>query len=250
MRQEPETLAPPGDRLQWQERAVLRAWGRLMSGLCWLGDVALLMTRPELLGAHLRLSWVRIVRSPYHWPRSFETVRRLQRAGQSRRELTYGETPAFTTAWLLRRAGVGPESRVIDLAAGRGRALLGARRLGARAWGIEIAGEHVQATAEILSRVGIRLHHGDGADVDLQEASHIYVAWSHFASATIARFVARFETTAKGTRFITVGQAIEHQDFVLLSQHNVLFTWGTAQVFIYEHDANRKAGVRSAVLAG
>lgn len=214
---------------------MLRAWGRLMSGLCWGIDVVVLLRRPRLLSAYLRLSWVRMVQSPYRWPRSFETIRRLHQAGQVRRALTYGETPVFTIAWLLRRAGVGPQSCVIDLGAGRGRALIGARSLGAHASGFEIAGEHVEAAAEILSKVGIELHHEDGATVDLRQASHIYVAWSHFSPATIARFVAHFEMTAVGTRFVTVGQPIEHEDFVKLSEHNVLFTWGTAKVFVHEH---------------
>ncbi|HVE87724.1 MAG TPA: class I SAM-dependent methyltransferase [Myxococcales bacterium] len=210
---------------------VIEAVGRVL-------DVAVLLVRPRLLWAYLRVWGAELWRSPYRWPRSFEARRVVQAAGQTLRELMYGEVLVATGAYVLARAGVGRASTLLDVGAGRGRALLAARLRGARARGVELWEPHVRAVGKALEGAGVTLEVGDATQVDYGGATHVLLNWCAFSDETKARVTARLlETCRPGTRFIAVTRAIQGERFRLLSTHTTLFSWGLEKVFIQELSA-------------
>jgi len=206
-----------------------RAWQLilllLINGVGRVLDVAVLLPRPGLLWAYVRLVAWHTIRSPY---RDFASP------GANPTELTFGETPVFTGVLLFRRAGVGRDSLVVDLGAGRGRALIAARWLGAGARGIELIAEHVRCTRRALAGAGARLEAGDAASAALDDATHVLLTWTVYESVTRARIAERLARCAPGTRVIAVDAPIEREGFTTVAQTQGLFTWGRAPVWIQE----------------
>ncbi|WP_233595237.1 MULTISPECIES: class I SAM-dependent methyltransferase [Corallococcus] len=198
-------------------------------------DLLLLLWRPSLLRPYLGLWWQRLVLTPYSARRTFEMVRALQSTGQSFRELIYGETPLLTALLFLKRAGVGPQSRVVDLGAGRGRVLIAARWLKARSHGVELIADHVKRVAPWLTPAGITLTVGDMTREPLTDATHIFTNWVAFTPETKARLVEHLRTCQPGTRIITVTRPIEAKDFTGHTSRWMLFTWGPEKVWVQEY---------------
>lgn len=198
-------------------------------------DVLVLLVRPRLLWAYLRVWGAEIWRSPYKWPRSFEAHRVVKATGQTLRELMYGEVLLGTAVYLMSRAGVGRSSVVVDVGAGRGRALLAARWLGARARGIELWEPHVKAVGPALRAAGAELEAGDAAQADLSEATHVLLNWCAFSAEMQAKLTERFKATCRpGTRFIAVSRPVEDPAFHPVSRHLTLFSWGFERVVVQE----------------
>jgi len=214
----------------WYERAGLMAVNLLARAL----DLLLLVGRPCLAYAYLRLWTAEWVRNPYRWPRSFEAVRIARSAAQSPREFLYGETPLVSALWIFWRAGVGRRSHLYDLGAGRGRALLAARWLGARATGVELLPEHVALVREPLARVGVELFEGDAASVSLRPATHVYLPWTGLEPATRARWEARLDTLPVGTRIIAIDYPVALARAHTLARLEPWFSWGRAPVWLQE----------------
>ncbi len=200
-----------------------------------LADLAVLLVRPRLLRAYVSVWVAALLRSPYRLRRSFEVVRALKASGQPLRELIYGETPLVTGLRAFRAAGVGPGSRVVDLLAGRGRALLAARWLGAEARGVELLERHVVSVAEPLRRAGISLVQGDALLEELGDATHVFLAWTALGPETKARVLERLRTCRPGTRILTVTRPVEAEDFPVLGRQRLLFTWGFEGVWLHEY---------------
>ncbi|MFP2925803.1 class I SAM-dependent methyltransferase [Pyxidicoccus sp. 3LG] len=213
----------------------IRVWTMLLELLTRFADLFVLALRPWLLSPYLGL-WLREgLASPYRVRRSFELARLLNASGQSFHELMYGETPLFTGVWLFRKAGLGKGAQLVDLGAGRGRTLLAARWLGARARGVELLPGHVLLASGPLTKAGAELVVGDAMQADLQDATHVFTNWTALAPETRARLVERFRTCRPGTRIVTVTRPVEAEGFTVLSRHRMLFTWGLEHVWIHEY---------------
>jgi hypothetical protein len=196
-------------------------------------DLLILLARPRLLWPYLRVWGAELWASPYKWPRSFEAHRVVKTAGQTLRELMYGEVLLGTAVYLMWRAGVGRESVLVDIGAGRGRALLAARWLGAQARGIELWEPHVKAVGAAVRAAGASLEVGDAAQADLSGATHVLLNWCAFSPETQARLTERFQATCRpGTRFIAVTRPVEGAAFEPVSRHVTLFTWGFERVSV------------------
>jgi SAM-dependent methyltransferase len=221
--------------LPFFQRLVIHFWGMLLGLITRLTDVLLLLWHPRLLRPYWGIWLAERLRSPYRARRTFEVVRALKATGQRFRELIYGETPLMSALWVFKRAGMGPGSRLVDLGAGRGRVLIAARWLGAEALGIELIGEHVALMAKRLQPAGIALVEGDATRADLRDATHVFTNWLALTPETKARVVERFRECRPGTRFITVTHPIESEDFLRLSRHRMLFTWGFETVWLHEY---------------
>lgn len=200
------------------------------------GDLVWLATKPRLLMAYSSVWATEYRLSPYRPRASFSTILGLQVSGQTADELVYGETPVRTAARLFKAAGLGPQHSLLDIGAGRGRALLAARGLGASARGIELASEHVTAVESILSEVDVALSCEDGSTADLH-ATHVYIAWTGFAPNTRRRLVQRCAELAAGTIVITPSYPVEHPAFVQRAHLRGSYTWGSERVFIAERIA-------------
>lgn len=220
----------------WYERAQVLALNVVFRML----DLALLVCRPRLLVAYLSMWRAELRYNPYCWPKSFEAVRRAQAAGQSLREYMYGETPLVTGLWIFWRAGVRRTSHVYDLGAGRGRALLAARWLGARATGIELWPEHVRASAHAMRWAGAEMRNADAACTDLHTATHVFLPWTGIEPATRARWETHLATQLSGTaRIIAIDYPVRIVDCATQVQLSPWFTWGPASVWIQTRGASR-----------
>lgn len=215
----------------WTDRAQLF----VLHVLLRLVDLALLLVRPRVLYAYLVIWFLEWRCSPYRWPTSFEAIRVTRRAGQTLQELVYGETPLCTGVWLLHRAGLRRGDHFVDLCAGRGRALLAARWLGARATGFEILREHVDLVAAPLAIAGAAMHAGDGAKANLCDATHVYLTWTGFTEATTQRFCELLHKMGSGTRVIAIDRPVPGTNFETISRHDVVYTWGRVPVWVQEY---------------
>lgn len=187
--------------------------------------------QPRLLMPYLRVWRAAIVSSPFP-PRTFEKVHAARQRGLALRELIYGETPLFTARRVLRAAGVNERSVVVDPLAGRGRALLAARSLGAAAIGYELLHSHVDAVKEPLADAGVMLSQADGAEVDLAGATHVYLAWTCMSERTQRRFLERLRALPAGVVVITLSSPISDASFRPLQRLTGLYTWGVEAVYV------------------
>jgi hypothetical protein len=215
--------------LPFFERLALQLQVRLFAIVIRITDLLLLLWHPRLLRPYLGIWWEEFRHTPYRARRTFEVVRALKATGQRFRELIYGETPLLTALYVFKRAGVGRGSRLVDLGAGRGRVL------GAEARGVELIADHVTRVAPRLQAAGITLTVGDMTREELGEATHLFTNWLALTPETKAKLIDRFRTCKPGTRIITVTRPIEAEDFVRLSRHWMLFTWGIEAVWIQEY---------------
>jgi hypothetical protein len=225
-RQRDEEMPPP----TVGELIVFSLWRFVLGVLCRTGDLVLLLLRPRLLRPYLALWAAEKVDSPYRWPRSFDAALALRQSGQERRELLYGEGPLCTAVWLLWRAGVSAGSHVLDLGAGRGRVLLAARWLGAKASGLELRADHVARASPLLAHAGAQLTVGDAMRADLTGITHVFLNWCAFSDATQRRIAERLMTGAESLRVIAVTQPVP--GFEVRARLFGLFTWGPERAFL------------------
>lgn len=200
--------------------------------LRWL-DLLRLLPRPRLLFAYLRLWATAFVHSPWS-DGSFDKRRDARRFHKSMLELTYGETPVVTAVRALRAAGVDASSRVLDLGCGRGRVLLAARLLGARAEGLDMLESHVDAAREPLAAIGADVRVGLAEESRLEGVTHVYVAWTCFSTETRARVVAHLRTAPPGLRVVVLNHRVDDDAFALVASLTLLCSWGRVPAYVYE----------------
>jgi SAM-dependent methyltransferase len=195
-------------------------------------DVALLLWRPSLWRAYARI-WAGTFRQSPFPPKTFEKVHVARRAGRGLRELVYGETPVWTAVRLLRAAGVDEHSVVVDLGAGRGRALLGARYLGARARGVELVPSHAERANAALVGTGVEVVEGEAEAAHLEDATHVYVTWTCLAPESRAALTARLRELAADSRVLTLSVPIEDPAFAVEERLVGLYSWGFDAVYLH-----------------
>ncbi|MEM6532240.1 MAG: class I SAM-dependent methyltransferase [Myxococcota bacterium] len=217
-------------RPYWVELIELTALGTIAR----LADFALLVLRPRLLVAYLGMIVAGIARSPYRWPRSFEAIRERSAAGVRERELVYGETPVFTAWWIARAAGLRRGQSFVDLTAGRGRPLIGARIWTPNVTGYELTSERALPVQPLLAGVGIELKIADGTGADLSGVDVAMVTWTGFTPELRSRFERTALGLDDGSRFATIDAPVRCPGFVEIRTLEVLCTWGIVPVWIYE----------------
>lgn len=197
-----------------------------------LDVVTLLVRRPSLLPAYVRVWRSTVQESPYPI-RTFEKVQVAKRRGVSLRELVYGETAVFTAVRAFRRAGVGRDSVVVDVGAGRGRALLAARALGAQARGAELLASHVEHAERALAGTGATVALQDALEVPLEDATHVYVTWTCLSEGTRATLRERLRVMAPGARVLTLTVPLEDDAFTVDEPVVGWFTWGLERIWLH-----------------
>lgn len=188
---------------------------------------------PTLLASDLRYALLAVSASPYH-PRAFEQHLRRRQLGGDEEAFTYGETPWFTAARMLRRVGLAKGQRFVDLGSGEGRVvLLAALRFGARSVGYEIiADRHLAARRVLRQTLGlpIELRHADAAQADLGDFDVAYSAWTCLDAPARRRLLAALRTLPAGAHAITVTHPIEDEGFTHLGAERLWLSWGRGEV--------------------
>jgi SAM-dependent methyltransferase len=200
-------------------------------------DFALLLRWPSLWRAHMRVYLSGWQQTPYD-ETSFDRVMAAKRATVRTKELTYGETPVVTARRLLKRAGVQPGEAVLDLGAGRGRVLLAALSLGARARGVELLEGNVAAVRDALGGVGADVVQGDAKATALEEADLVFITWSCFSPKSREAVGRNLQALRAGARLITVTWPHPDPAFELVHSQLAFFSWGLAPVYLYRRRPN------------
>jgi hypothetical protein len=195
-------------------------------------DLALLLRWPKLLTAYLATWKSAYQKSPFA-ESSFEKVHAARRRGRSQVEFTYGETPVVTGRSIWRRLGVGPQSVVVDLGAGRGRVLIAARTLGAKATGYDLLEAHVDMTRAPLEKVGIEVVCEDAAKVELGDVTHVFLAWTCFTERSRRQVTEHLATLPSGASVVTLDYAIDSDAFETTDERKVWCSWGRATAFTH-----------------
>lgn len=196
-------------------------------------DLLFLVVRPRMFVAYLALLGAHIRRAPNLASR-FSDLHEARRASKSALELTYGETPVVTAWHLLGRAGVTRASHVVDLGAGRGRVLFAVRARGAHGFGVELLSAHVDAARPSLRAIGAELLQGDATELDLGNATHVFVAWTCFSEWSRRRVLGKLLALRDGARVIALNWPVDIEGFTVIARGRALCTWGPVPYAISE----------------
>ncbi len=217
----------------WLGRFLVQVVLRLVRAVLSVGSYGILVFRPRLFSA-----WVELRKLRHRQDRAeaseFDALVAQKRVGQSAKELTYVDTPPVVGIILCGWAGVGSESSVLDLGAGRGALLLAARFFGAEARCVELLKSRVDPAAPILREVKADLFDGDIADQDLYGVTHVICTWTALSEATRQRVAEEFSRLEKGAKVLVFTFAAEQDDLRLLRKIYVPVPWGFDVVFLYE----------------
>lgn len=191
-------------RVSMRDEGRVRAVGFSLAArpLFWLSDHAAALRAPRIYAGYrcLRreargLRWV-----------DYATVAAARAAGIDLQSSTWGETPfSLARAW-LNDAGVGSDSRVLDLGAGIGTVLLAARALGAAARGVELSPSRVACGRQAMALVGAALDEGDARTVSLADPwrpTHIVLCWTTWAPTLRDAVSRRLAALPPGSRVLS-----------------------------------------------
>lgn len=165
----------------------------------------------------------------------FESVLAARQAALPPEARTWGETPLSVARTLLREAGVGPASTVVDLGAGRGAVLLAARALGAAARGCEIDPARARAIEGPLAACGVTLDIADARAWQLGAPTHVWLSWITWPAPLRAEVCARLAALRLGTRVVALTWA-PSGPYRVLSERRRLLPWGVVDVVVAERE--------------
>lgn len=173
------------------------------------------------------------MRSPYEVG-EFRYALLTRRRGISKDELIYGDTPIFTSIYLLWLAGIKPGCQFIDLGAGRGGVLMAAKYLGMRSNGFDLNPAHVVLSESVLKPLGIHLNYGDARQEKISNGDIVYLAWTTWSKQTRKDIQKNLSNLALSSRVITLTWPLEEEGFMEIRRGVSLFSWGLANYFIFE----------------
>lgn len=165
----------------------------------------------------------------------FESVLAGRRAALPPEARVWGETPPSVAWALLRGAGVGPGSSLVDLGAGRGSVLLAARALGASARGCELDPGRARAIAGPLAACGASLEIADARSFELGAPSHVWVSWITWPKPLREELSARLAALPRGTRVLALTWS-PTGPFRKLAEERRLFPWGVVDTILVERE--------------
>lgn len=216
-------------RPSWTETGRAVAFGLTVRPFFLLRDRLVAPTDPAVRAAMRALR-----RAPEPIER-FESVLAARQAALPPEARTWGETPLSVAHGLLRDAGVGQGSAVVDLGAGRGAVLLAARALGAAARGCEIDPARARVIEAPLLACGVTLDVADARTWDAGAPTHVWLSWITWPSALRAELSSRLASLPSGTRVVALTWA-PIGPFRVLSERRRLFPWGVVDVVLAERD--------------
>ncbi|GAB4228841.1 MAG: class I SAM-dependent methyltransferase [Chlamydiales bacterium] len=175
-----------------------------------------------------------VLRSPYRISKHFLTKRGEEEV------YTYGETPLTTLDYIVKTCDLKKADTIYELGCGRGRTCFWlAQVLGCNTVGIEYLPEFVQHANAVKKRFhveNLEFLRKDLFDVDLSQASHIYLYLITMKDSDIERLAEKCAELKPGTAIITVSFPLcrysKQPVFEIMKCFPAQFPWGEAQVFL------------------
>ena len=198
-----------------------------------LTNLGITLFKPKFFWAHLHLIFVHLMRSPYEVG-EFRYALLTRRRGISRDELIYGDTPLFTSIYLLWLAGIERGGQFYDLGAGRGGVLMAAKYVGMQSTGYDLNPAHIVLSEGVLRPLDIFLKYGDARNVDASGGNIVYVAWTTWSKHTRHGIERNLHALPSGAKVITLTWGLESDEFVEIRRGFSLFSWGLANYYIFE----------------
>lgn len=173
-----------------------------------------------------------------------------EQGGLSDEDVVYGETLPGTAVDLLRRVGVGPGDRVVDLGCGRGVVpLVAGLFFGARALGVEALPGYVERARRAALRLGlpgVEFQVADFRSEPLPPGTVYFLAGTCLEEGSWRAVTARLATAAPGARALSLSAPLPEEQWHLLERVRMPFSWGPATVYLHR----RRGQARPSAPAG
>ncbi|WP_062265012.1 rRNA adenine N-6-methyltransferase family protein [Endozoicomonas arenosclerae] len=187
------------------------------------------------LKAFLELKLRYLLDSPFQVSKRFLVKRK------SNDVYLYGETPLTVLDEICKKAEIDSGDHVFELGAGSGfTSLWLAAFAGVKVTSIEqvpIFCRRLKRVSQRMNAVELNVVEGDYLEVDLSEASFVYLYASNLGDLTIRCLTLRMLALRPGSRVISVSYPLQEYCpvpgiFDLKQQFSVRFPWGEAEVFL------------------
>lgn len=152
--------------------------------------------------------------------------------------LTYGETRWHSFLKLLDHIEISSRDRFVDLGCGAGfLCFLMAQGYGVPALGVDLIEGFIQNAQQISDRLQLnqpRFQRTNFFDLEFLPFSILYATCTCFPDEVVEQLAQKMETTAPGTRIITVTNPIEAPYLRQLKHFKLKYDWGLDYVFVAE----------------
>lgn len=166
----------------------------------------------------------------------------------SESDVVYGETLPGTAYDLLRALEVGPQDCVVDLGCGRGVVpLVAGLAFGAKAVGVDaLPGyiAHATRTTERLGLANVSFRVADFRREPLPKGTVYFLAGTTLEDPSWRAVTERLARARPGTRAASLSQALPKEQWQLLRQVRMPFSWGLATVYLHRRLGRKKSRSR------
>jgi hypothetical protein len=180
----------------------------------------------------------RTLRAAYRFRNPYRISKRFLQARGFQEVDLYGETPLTTLDQIARECGITSEDHLFELGSGRGRGAFFLRYcFGCRITGVEWIPAFVsQAKAIAALDLEAKIHFvcADFLEVDLSQASAIYLYGTCLEDELILALIERFLQLPKEVKIITVSFPLSDYSphFSTIKQFSVSFPWGEGEIYL------------------
>ena len=156
----------------------------------------------------------------------------------------YGETPLTTLYQIALQCEISSKDHVFDLGCGRGRGVFFLHDLiGCRATGIDWNPFFIERAKQIIDldpSNSLSFHCADLLDVDLSQATVIYLFGTCLSDPVIEQLIPLFSLLPPSTKFITASFPMSDysNQFVVMKEWIGSFPWGKTSIFLTKRRAH------------
>jgi SAM-dependent methyltransferase len=194
-----------------------------------------LITRPKLLKIESDLAKAYLYPSQF-WIALTEGVKIT--GPETLYRLTYGETSLFGIAASLKAVGATSQDIFYDLGCGTGRNVFFAHATyGMKAVGIDLIEPFVRHAQQIVEKQELQqleFRHQNIFEIDLSEATIVYVTANCLDQEWLSRLVQRLQDLPLGAWVISTARPIPSPELKLLFKQKQFFSWGLDTVYMHQ----------------
>lgn len=188
----------------------------------------------EFLKADISLLGMYFFESPYK-------ISKLFLKNQKQKQIyTYGETPLSSMETIASICGIKKEDHIYDLGCGRGRVSFWLHAFyQCKVTGVDYIDTFTQTANKIRSKLqlkNLQFINKNFLDLNLNDASVIYLYGTMLTQNEIEALIKKFETVPPETKIITVSYPLndytDQNCYEIMNHFSVPFPWGIADVYI------------------